>query len=58
MRDNSSINTMENKLINTVIRVQVHLKNDRKLNAKHSFEHDGTRKKAQKVVMVIIVLGL
>jgi len=49
---------MENKLINTVIRVQVHFKNNIKLNAKHSFEHGGRRKKAQKVVMVIIVLGL
>jgi hypothetical protein len=52
------MNTMENKLINTVIRIQVYFKNDRKLNAKHSFEHDGTRKKAQKVVMVVAVLGL
>jgi hypothetical protein len=46
MRDNSSMNTMENKLINTVIRVQVHSKNDRKLYAKHSFENDGTSKNA------------
>jgi hypothetical protein len=42
------MNTMGNKLINTVIRVQVHFKNNRKLNAKHSFEHGGTRGKNPK----------
>ena len=58
VRDNTSMNTMENKLITTVIRVNIHFKNDRKLNAIHSLEHDGTRKNAQKMVMVVIVLGL
>jgi len=57
VRDNTSTNTMENKLITTIIRVHIYFKNNRKLNAIHSFEHDVTRKKSQKMVMMI-VLGL